>query len=234
MTDCKRASTVDADTRAVPPEETPPDAARTALWKRRLFEGEAGLTRFVVEARAGLHMQDLLRVKHAIFEGLPEGEGEEEWKAAFFRGQALMEKFVVGHFGLDDLASWAASNSTIYAAVDPAPKHDAVVPLERLNAQADLYGSDTEWVENGPERAVLRIRRCAIWEYRELARERGVTLTLRSPCEYCVPATTGMITKKGLRAAHELTEGPSGNGCVWTTSRARPRPAGGHHPDSEG
>ncbi|GGX78092.1 hypothetical protein [Streptomyces hiroshimensis] len=207
---------------------------RTALWKRRLFEAEAGLTRFVVEARAGAHMQSLLKVKNAIFESLPESGGEQEWKAAFFRGQALMEQFLVGHFGHDELATWAASNSTIYAAVDSAPKHDAVVPLQRLDAQAGLYDSDTEWVEDGADRAVLNIRHCAIWDYRELARKRGVTITLQSPCEYCVPATTAMITSKGLNAAHELTDGPSGKGCVWTASRKPCRPAQASHHESEG
>ncbi|MGK5545988.1 hypothetical protein ACSNOH_14810 [Streptomyces sp. URMC 127] len=207
---------------------------RTALWKRRLFEAEAGLTRFVVEARAGAHMQSLLEVKHAIFESLPEDGGEHEWKAAFFRGQALMEQFLVGHFGHDELAAWAASNSAIYAAVDSAPKHDAFVPLQRLDAQAGLYDSDTEWVEDGPEHAVLNIRHCAIWDYRELARKRGVTITLQSPCEYCVPAVTAMITSKGLNAAHELTENRTGRGCVWTASRQPCRPATGNHQESEG
>ncbi|MFI1018369.1 hypothetical protein [Streptomyces sp. NPDC020965] len=231
MTERQHASASGARTSTVPPSDT---ARRTALWKRRLFEAEAGLTRFLVEARAGVHMQELLQVKQAIFESLPEGEEEQDWKAAFFRGQALMEQFVVAHFGHDDLSAWAESNSTIYAAVDPGPKHDAVVPLERLNAQADLYDSDTEWVEHGADRAVLRIRHCAIWDYRELARNRGVTITLRSPCEYCVPATTGMITNKGLSATHELTEDQSGRGCVWTTSRNLSRPAEGHRTVSEG
>ncbi|MEU1815344.1 hypothetical protein ABZ543_09125 [Streptomyces roseifaciens] len=207
---------------------------RTALWKRRLFEAEAGLTRFVVEARAGAHMQSLLKVKNAIFESLPESGGEQEWKAVFFRGQALMEQFLVGHFGHDELAAWAASNSAIYVAVDSAPKHDAVVPLQRLDAQAGLYDSDTEWLEIGTDRAALSIRHCAIWDYRELARKRGVTITLQSPCEYCVPATTAMITSKGLNAAHELTEDQSGKGCVWTASRKPCRPAKGSHQESEG
>ncbi|MDT0268551.1 hypothetical protein RM844_19885 [Streptomyces sp. DSM 44915] len=208
------------------PDAPPTDPeARTALWRRRLFEAEAGLTRFVVEARAGAHLQELLQVKHAIFESLPENNSETEWKAAFFRGQALMERFVVGYFGHDELAAWARSNSQVYAAVDPAPKHDATVPLARLNTQADLYDSDTEWLEQDPERAVLRIRHCAIWDYRELARDRGVTITLRSPCEYCVPATTAQITSKGLKASHRLTEDSEGNGCVWTAARTPAGPA---------
>ncbi|WP_329026110.1 hypothetical protein [Streptomyces sp. NBC_00690] len=231
MTEQQRAPASGTPTPTVIPSDT---TRRTALWRRRLFEAEAGLTRFLVEARAGVHMQELLLVKQAIFESLPDGEEENDWKAAFFRGQALMEKFVVAHFGLDDLAAWAESNSTIYAAVDPGPKHDAAVPLERLNAQADLYDSDTEWVEHGADRSVLRIRHCAIWDYRELARDRGVTITLRSPCEYCVPATTGMITNKGLSATHELTEDQNGKGCVWTTSRNVSRPADGHRAVSEG
>lgn len=231
MTESNSTSAADAPVRV----RTRRDAAsRTALWKRRLFEAEAGLTRFLVEARAGAHMQDLLKVKHAIFESLPRGDAELEWKAAFFRGQALMEQFVVAYFGHDQLAAWATSNSMTYAAVDPAPKHHAVVPLERLDAQADLYDSDSEWVEHGTDRAVLRIRHCAIWDYRETARDRGVAITLQSPCEYCVPATTGMITNKGLNAEHELTEDQSGNGCVWTASRNLSRPAPGHRDVSEG
>ncbi|MFC9063807.1 hypothetical protein [Streptomyces harbinensis] len=200
-------------------------APRTALWKRRLFEAEAGLTRFVVETRAGAHLHSLLKVKAALFAALPPGSGTEaEWKAAFFRGQALMEQFVVTHFGHGQLAAWAASNSAVYAAVDPAPKHDATVPLERLDHQAGLYGSATAWEEHGPDRAVLRIGHCAIWDYRELARGRGVPLTLASPCEYCVPATTAMITAKGLHARHELTREVEGPGCVWSAERELPRP----------
>ncbi|MFI9463101.1 hypothetical protein [Streptomyces xiamenensis] len=208
--------------------------SRTALWKRRLFEAEAGLTRFVVETRGGAQLQNLLKVKHAIFESLPPGNGEQEWKAAFFRGQALMEQFVVAHFGHGQLAAWAASNSAVYAAVDSAPKHDAAVPLERLDHQAGLYGSATEWEERGADRAVLRIGHCAIWDYRELARARGVTITLASPCEYCVPATTAMITAKGLNAGHELTAGRDGHGCVWTAARDLPPSGTGHRPATEG
>ncbi|WP_405796536.1 hypothetical protein [Streptomyces sp. NBC_01506] len=91
-----------------------------------------------------------------------------------------------------------------------------------------------KWVEHGADRSVLRIRHCAIWDYREIARGRGVAITLRSPCEYCVPATTGMITNKGLSATHELTTDQDGNGCVWTTSRNPARPAEGHRAASEG
>ncbi|GAA1094363.1 hypothetical protein [Nocardiopsis composta] len=194
-------------------------AQRARLWRRRLFEAEAGLTRFVAETRAGSHLNELLKVKREIFESLPAAAGEDQWKSAFFRAQALMEKYVVGHFGHGALKAWAASNSAVYDAIDAEPRHDALVPLERLAGQAALYESDTRWRERGRDRAVLQIRHCAIWDYRELARNRGVTITLRSPCEYCVPATTAMITHKGLSAGHELTEDESGHGCVWTASR---------------
>lgn len=209
-------------------------AQRAGLWRRRLFEAEAGLTRFVAEVRSGAHLHDLVRVKHEIFGDLPESADEESWKSTFFRAQALMEKFVVGHFGHDELRAWATSNSAIYNAIDSRPKHDAAVPLERLDNQAALYSSATEWVERAPDRTVLRIRHCAIWDYRELARDRGVTLTLQSPCEYCVPATTAMITYKGLTAAHELTEDESGHGCVWTASRETAEPTPTDRDTSEG
>ncbi|MCJ2128268.1 hypothetical protein [Methylobacterium sp. E-045] len=198
------------------------DLDGTRLWRRRLFEAEAGLTRFVAEMRAGTQMEELLQTKRAIFEQLPEDEDEAEWKAAFFRGQALMERFVVRSFGLEQLAAWAAANSTIYAAVDAEPKHDATVPLRRLDEQATLYGSERAWVEYGSGISTLRIRHCAIWDYREQARSRGVELTLKAPCEYCVPATTAMITNKGLHATHELTEAADGPGCIWTASQLRP------------
>ncbi|UMY18328.1 hypothetical protein MMB17_02985 [Methylobacterium organophilum] len=201
------------------PPPAPSDGTR--LWRRRLFEAEAGLTRFVAETRAGAQMEQLLRTKRAIFEQLPEREDESEWKAAFFRGQALMERFVVESFGLEQLAAWAAANSTIYAAVDAEPKHDATVPLRRLDEQASLYDSQKEWIEYGSDQSTLRIRHCAIWDYRELARKRGVQLTLKAPCEYCVPAVTAMITNKGLHATHELTENEEGQGCIWTASHVR-------------
>ncbi|PXA77077.1 hypothetical protein DCC24_05655 [Auritidibacter sp. NML100628] len=185
-----------------------------------MFEGEAGLTRFVVDERAGAHLEELLTVKQAIFDGLPDDDSEEAaWKAAFFHAQALMEAFVVNTFGYAELSRWAASNSAVYASVDASPKHSAFVPLERLNDQAALYDSDTTWIEHDEERAELNIRHCAIWDYREKARQRGVTLTLDAPCEYCVPATTAMITNKGLNASHELTSDEGGHGCVWTSSR---------------
>lgn len=203
-----------------PPEADESDGTR--LWRRRLFEAEAGLTRFVAETRAGAQMEALLRTKQALFEELPDHDDEAAWKAAFFRGQALMEHFVVTHFGLDQLAAWAATNSQIYAATDAEPKHDATVPLQRLEDQAALYESERAWIEHGSERSVLAIHHCAIWDYREQARARGVKLTLKAPCEYCVPATTAMITNKGLHAAHQLTSDASGHGCIWTASHARP------------
>lgn len=191
------------------------------LWRRRLFEAEAGLTRFVAETRAGARMEELLKTKKAIFEQLPDQDDEGEWKAAFFRGQALMERFVVLHFGLEQLAAWAASNSSVYAATDAKPKHDATVPLQRLDDQATLYGSQKEWIEHQSGQSTLHIHHCAIWDYREQARSRGVELTLKAPCEYCVPATTAMITNKGLHASHELIEGDNGRGCKWTASQVR-------------
>ncbi|MEU4805763.1 hypothetical protein [Actinosynnema sp. NPDC023587] len=201
-----------------PTSGVPGGTAAARLWRRRLIEAEAGLTRFIVDGRAGAQLNGLLETKRAIFAEIPDGHDEDEWKTAFFRAQALMEKFVVTHFGLDHLSSWAAMNSSVYAAVDAEPKHDATVPLQRLKNQAGLYRSAAQWVEQESGRAVLRIGHCAIWDYRELARRRGVELTLDAPCEYCVPATTAMITNKGLNADYELTEDETGHGCVWTAS----------------
>ncbi|MDQ1102997.1 hypothetical protein [Nocardioides zeae] len=203
---------------------------RAALWRRRLFEAEAGLTRFVAELRSGANLHALVQVKEQIFADLPTTQEEQEWKAVFFRGQALMERFVVRHFGLAHLAEWARSNSAIYASVDDRPKHDAAVPLQRLCAQASLYDSTFAWVAEGPEHATLEIHHCAIWDYRERARARGVPITLQAPCEYCVPATEAMITHKGLDAAFQLTASGDDRGCVWTASRPVAAAASGATP----
>ena len=194
---------------------------RSMLWRRRLFEAEAGLTRYVVELRSGAHLHSLVQLKESIFADLPRLEDEEGWKRVFFRGQALMEAYVVKHFSLEELSEWAKSNSAVYNAVDEQPKQDARVPLQRLKDQAELYGSDSEWVENSRDTATLHINHCAIWDYREKARARGVEITLDAPCEYCVPATHSMVRSKGLSPEHQLLQDKSSHGCIWTAQRSQ-------------
>lgn len=189
------------------------------LWKQRLFEAEAGLTKFVVESHGGRHLDRLLEVKREVYANLPSDISEYDWKAAFFGAQAVMEKFVVGSFGHESLRSWARSNGSIYGAIDHSPKNDATRPLQRLESQALLYGSEVRWKHATTEHSVLEITHCAIWDYREQARRRGVKITLQSPCEYCVSATTSLINNKGLKATCSLVEDDSNKGCVWDATR---------------
>ncbi|MEV0334368.1 hypothetical protein [Nocardia sp. NPDC050717] len=196
--------------------------AGAQLWRRRLFEAEAGLTKFVVDSQGGKHLDRLIEVKHEIYGAIPQSgpAAESEWKSAFFRAQAAMERFVVRNFGHEKLGAWAETNGTIYGAIDDEGRNDAVTPLRRLESQAALYGSKMRWLSASAADATLEIAHCAIWDYREQARARGVTITLEAPCEYCVPATTSLINAKGLRAECTLSEQPGGaRGCIWNASR---------------
>ncbi|MFD7495185.1 hypothetical protein ACFV8T_22640 [Streptomyces sp. NPDC059832] len=191
---------------------------RAALWRQRLFEAEAGLTRYLTETRGGQDIDDWIAVRSEIFADLP-GRGAEadadDWQRVFFRAQALMERFLVSRYGHGELAAWARAGAEVHRYVEAGHGRGALDPILRVARQAELYGSRYRVVEDGAERAVLEISHCAIWDYREQARARGVRLTLASPCEYCVHATGANIAAKGFAAHHELTEGPDGPGCIW-------------------
>ncbi len=192
------------------------------LWRQRLFEAEAGLTKFVVDSHGGRHLDRLIEVKREIYGSIPQKAQQAgvEWKSAFFRAQAVMEQFVVRWFGYEQLGAWATVNGTIYGAIDDEGRKGAATPLLRLERQAALYGSKVSWLSDSASDAALEIAHCAIWDYREQARKRGVMITLEAPCEYCVPATTSLINAKGLRAECTLLEQADGTrGCVWNASR---------------
>ncbi|MEV0008540.1 hypothetical protein [Streptomyces sp. NPDC047973] len=193
-------------------------AERAALWRQRLFEAEAGLTRYLTETRGGHDIDDWIAVRAEIYEGLPGPSGAaaaEEWQRVFFRAQALMERFLVSRYGHGELAAWARAGGEVHRHVEPDHGRGALDPVLRIARQAELYGSRYEVTEDGADRAALRITHCAIWDYRERARARGVGLTLDSPCEYCVHAMGANVAAKGFRPRHELTEGPEGHGCHW-------------------
>lgn len=202
-----------------------PDRERAALWRQRLHEAEAGLTRYLA-SQAGTdaggadeRLADWIALQAEIFADLPDPVtgAATAWQRVFFRGQALMERFLVSRFGEDVLADWARANAQVHRLVEPDHGRGAADPIHRIARQAELYGSDYE-VEPaaGPtDHAELTITHCAIWDYREQARRSGVRLTLASPCTYCTEALSANIRAKGYRPEHRLRTGPTGHGCHW-------------------
>ncbi|KWT63399.1 hypothetical protein ADL21_03025 [Streptomyces albus subsp. albus] len=198
------------------------DSERVALWKQRLFEAEAGMTKYLVEQQAGTALGEWIEIQAAIFDDLPPQSppAPTAWQRIFFRAQALMERFLVSRFGHGELAAWARANAAVHSAVERAGGHGAADAIARVARQAELYGSALQLLHTTPERAELLITHCAIWDYRERARARGVQLTLVSPCEYCTAAISANITARGYRPAFELIEDGDDHGCRWqaTTS----------------
>ncbi|WP_100475315.1 hypothetical protein [Mycobacteroides abscessus] len=186
---------------------------RIKLWRQRLFEAESGLTRFFVEENAPELLDEWIRVKAGIFEDLPNGDIESDWQRAFFRAQALMERFLVAHFGHDRMADWATSNAYVYAATT-TDSTCAQSVADRFVRQLANYDSETQ-VTADLSAASISVKKCGIWQYRERARARGVPITLASPCEYCTKATAANFSAKGYTSTYELTSEPS-RGCRWT------------------
>ncbi|MEU2626764.1 hypothetical protein [Kitasatospora sp. NPDC007106] len=206
------------------PYRSMPDADRSALWRRRLHEAEAGLTRYLVSRGDEVQLADWFALQAEIFADLPDPATAPatEWQRVFFRGQALMERFLVARYGEQVLAEWARSNAEVHREVEPDLGRGAADPIHRIARQAELYGSDYEFDDEQPpsaDRAVLTITHCAIWDYREKARRGGVRLTLASPCTYCTEALSANIRAKGFRPAHRLRSGPTGHGCRWEAAR---------------
>ncbi|MFJ9453625.1 hypothetical protein ACIRST_00970 [Kitasatospora sp. NPDC101447] len=201
-----------------------PDAERSALWRQRLHEAEAGLTRYLVSRGDELHLTDWFVLQSELFADLPGPDAPAvEWQRVFFRDQALMERFLVLRYGEQVLGDWARSNAEVHREVEPDHGRGAADPIHRIARQAELYGSHYEFDDDappGPERAALTITHCAIWDYREKARRSGVRLTLASPCTYCTEALSANIRAKGYRPAHRLTHGPTGHGCRWESTTA--------------
>jgi hypothetical protein len=200
----------------------PASSHRTKLWQQRLFEAESGLTRFFVEEHAPELVDEWIRVKAGIFENLPSGERESDWQQAFFQAQALMERFLVAHFGHDRMADWATSNAYVYATTT-ADSTCAQSVADRFVRQLANYDSETE-VTADVSAAIISVKRCGIWQYRERARARGVPITLASPCEYCTKATAANFSAKGYASTYELTSEPA-RGCRWTLRTGTEVPA---------
>ncbi|WP_174220193.1 hypothetical protein, partial [Pseudomonas aeruginosa] len=102
----------------------------------------------------------------------------------------------------------------------------------RLARQAALYGSRFEVQAEAGGRAVFHNRHCAIWDYRERARARGVPITLESACTYCTKLLSAFVAASDCRADWRLYEEPQGHGCVWTiTADSLNQGAGVHERD---
>ena len=211
------------------------DAERSALWRQRLHEAEAGLTRLLA-ARGGdeVELTDWFNLQAEIFADLPDQltAPSSEWQRVFFRGQALIERYLVSRYGEEILADWARANAEVHRVVEPDHGRGAADPIHRIARQAELYSSDYEWDDEWDDEsddtrgagrdqaghAALTITHCGIWDYRERARRSGVRLTLESPCTYCTEAMSANIRAKGYRPAHRLSNGPTGHGCHWEST----------------
>ncbi|GGW50827.1 hypothetical protein [Streptomyces galilaeus] len=197
-----------------------PEAERSALWRQRLHEAESGLTRLLA-TRPDTPLPDWFALQSEIFADLPDAAtgSSRDWQRVFFRGQALMERFLVSRYGEDALTTWARSIAEVHRAVEPDHGRGAADPVHRIARQAELYGSDYEFDDgvegDGQTRAALTLTHCAIWDYREQARRSGVRLTLASPCAYCTKALSENIRAKGFEPSHSLRTGPTGHGCRW-------------------
>ncbi|MCL7427209.1 hypothetical protein [Streptomyces sp. YS415] len=198
-----------------------PEAERSSLWRQRLHEAESGLTRLLAARHNPTHLSDWFALQSEIFADLPAPATATslDWQRVFFRGQALMERFLVARFGEHALTRWARAIAEVHRDVEPDHGRGAADPVHRIARQAELYGSDYEFDESvetdGTSRAALTITHCAIWDYREQARRSGVRLTLASPCTYCTKALSENIRAKGFEPSHSLRTGPTGHGCRW-------------------
>ncbi|MFB8249160.1 hypothetical protein ACFC5X_29510 [Streptomyces sp. NPDC055952] len=208
---------------------TMPEAERSALWRQRLHEAESGLTRLLAGRHNPTHLADWFALQSQIFADLPDpaGGGARDWQRVFFRGQALMERFLVARYGEHALTAWARAIAEVHRDVEPDHGRGAADPVHRIARQAELYGSEYEFDDSSDAeeagRAALTITHCAIWDYREQARRSGVRLTLASPCTYCTKALSENIRAKGYEPSHTLRTGPTGHGCRWeATAPASP------------
>lgn len=194
----------------------------SALWRKRFFEAQAGMEQYLTETYGGQEIARWLPVKAEILKGLDAPAGKQEvqvWKERFFKTQARLEKYVVDHHGLEDLGQWALAIAQVFKYTEPNLGGGAADIAVRLAKQAHCYRSEYEITQAGQHYARLELKHCAIWDYREVARSRGVHLTLASPCTYCTQATIANARAKGFRATYNLHADSSGHGCTWEINR---------------
>jgi hypothetical protein len=197
----------------------------SALWRKRYFEAQAGMERYLTETYGSQEIPRWLPVKAEILKGLddvnPQNQRAENWKERFFKTQARLEKYIAEYHGLEDLTRWAVAIAQVFKYTEPSLGGGAADIVTRLAKQAHCYRSEYEITDAGQNYARLELKHCAIWDYRELARRRGVQLTLASPCIYCTKATAANAWAKGYRASFQLHEDATGHGCTWEIRRER-------------
>jgi hypothetical protein len=197
----------------------------SALWRQRFFEAQAGMERYLVEIYGHDEIARWLPVKAEILKDLdvpfPEADELRSWKERFFKTQATLEKYVVEHHGLKDLELWAVAIAQIFKFTEPNRGGGASDMALRFARQAHCYRSAYELEQLGQDFAKVTLQHCAIWDYREQARLRGVPLTLKSPCTYCTKATAANAHAKGFTATYELHEDGNEHGCTWEIRNSR-------------
>lgn len=198
-------------------------AEEGALWRQRFFEAQVGMERYLVEAYGHEAIETWVPVRAQILrqldESAPDLDDVAAWKERFFRTQALLEKYLVEHHGLADMQRWTDAIGQVFKSVEPDRGGGAADVAIRFAKQAHLYGSAYEIPQIGSDFAEVRLTHCAIWDYREQARRRGVQLTLSSPCIYCTKATLSNMAAKGFAANYELLKRGDEHGCVWMVSK---------------
>ncbi|WP_437882329.1 hypothetical protein [Pseudomonas sp. LRF_L74] len=198
-------------------------AQQAELWRQRVFEVQAAMSAYLGERQRQADIGDWLQVSARILSDLPEQAQAEDvsaWQAVFFRAQALIEQFIVQrgeHYRLDD---WAHATARVYRSLEPHGQGQPASAAQRLARQASLYGSRFEVQTPEPTRTVFHNRHCAIWDYRERARARGVPITLASACTYCTKLLTAFVAARDCQADYRLYEDDSGHSCVWTITPA--------------
>lgn len=140
----------------------------------------------------------------------------ELWKQRFFEAQAGMEKFLVGTYGYDAIDNWIKHNSEIFQSLEDNCEDGAGGLAIRLAKQAECYKSNYSFDDTDKDAATVTIFHCGIWDYREQARKRGVSLTFDSPCvRYCTKLISALIESKGYKSTYNLMEVGLHHGCHW-------------------
>jgi hypothetical protein len=191
----------------------------SALWRQRYFEAQAGMEKYLVETYGQAEISRWLPVRAQILSDLDALQADEDdvqsWKSRFFRTQARLEKYVADNHGLEDLDAWTTAIGQVFKFTEPDRGGGAGDFAARLARQAHCYQSDYAIAQSRKDYARIVLSHCAIWDYREQARSRGVTLTLASPCQFCTKATVANARAKGFAATFELQSDATGHGCTW-------------------
>lgn len=197
------------------------DMERSQLWQQRLAEAVFGMTVYLIEKRDLTNIFGWIQTQSEIFSNLPDHQSEDyhSWQRVFFRAQALCEKFLVSRYGHDEMSEWVRANAWVHKSMERSRGGGAADVANRIARQAELYSSVYTIRQANYAQAEVVISHCAIWDYRERARERGVPITLESPCEYCTKAISSNIAAKGHKPEFDLFDNGASHGCRWRITR---------------